>query len=403
VSTRRPAAELGGALIVGGDYRALGVVRSLGRRGIPVWVARSSTEEHQLAGTSRFSQCHLTWPHDEEQQLSFLLALGTRAGLANWTLFASADLTAAFVARHHAELAGQFRLTTPPWSSFRWAYDKRLTYALTARLGVPYPQVFTPANRDELAGYSGAFPAILKPATARRAARAKAWPVRDRAELSVRYEEIAPLVEPGALMIQELVPGTGGQLSVAALCRNGDPLVTMVAERVRQIPMDFGRSSTYVETIEDADVAALARRVLAELRLDGLAEIEFKRDNRDGLYKLLDINLRVWGWHTIGTRIGLDFAYLAWRLVNDLPVTPLDAPPGLRWLRLTTDLPAALSEIRRGRLSVPAYLRTLFPPHDRAVAALDDPLPGILEIPMFLLDRYGRRSAPAAHRRRESA
>ena len=33
--------------------------------------------------------------------------------------------------------------------------------------------------------------------------------------------------------------------------------------------------------------------VLAKLRLDGLVEIEFKRDHRDGLCKLLDINLRV--------------------------------------------------------------------------------------------------------------
>ena len=395
MTTASSAADSGrGALVVGGDYRALGVVRSLGRRGIPVWVVRSPTGDHRLAGMSRFSRCHLTCPDDEKDRLSFLLDLGERAGLANWTLFASADSTAAFVARHHAELAAQFRLTTPPWSTFRWAYDKRLTYALTAGLGVPYPPVFTPTSANELARYPGPFPAILKPATRPRldGPRTKAWPVRDRAELTARYDEIAPLVEPGALMIQELIPGAGGQLSVAALCRNGDPLVATVAERVRQYPMDFGQSSSYVETTEDAEVAALAYRVLAKLRLDGLVEIEFKRDHRDGLCKLLDINLRVWGWHTIGNRIGLDFAYLAWRLANGLPLAPLTAPPGLRWLRLTTDLPAALSEIRRGRLSVPVYLRTLVSPHDRAVAALDDPLPGMLEVPMFLLDR--RRPPP---------
>ena len=51
---------------VGGDYRALGVVRSLGRRGIPVWVVRSPTGDHRLAGMSRFSRCHLTCPDDEK-------------------------------------------------------------------------------------------------------------------------------------------------------------------------------------------------------------------------------------------------------------------------------------------------------------------------------------------------
>jgi D-aspartate ligase len=395
VTTPLRAADSGqGALVVGGDYRALGIVRSLGRRGIPVWVAQSSTGDHRLASTSRFSRRHITYPEDEKHRLSFFLELGERAGLTNWTLFASADSTAAFVARHHAELATQFRLTTPPWSSSRWAYDKRLTYELAARLGVPYPRVFTPASSNELARYFGPFPAILKPATRPRldGPRAKAWPVGDRAELSARYDEIAPLMEPGALMIQELIPGAGGQLSVAALCQGGEPLVATVAERVRQYPMDFGRSSTYVRTIEDREVVELARRVLAELRLDGLVEIEFKRDHRDGLCKLLDINLRVWGWHTIGNRRGLDFVYLAWLLANGYPVAPIAAPAGLRWLRMTTDLPAALSEIRRGQLSLPAYLRTLVESHDRAVAALDDPLPGVLELPMFLLDKGKRLS-----------
>ena len=121
--------------------------------------------DHRLAGTSRFSRCHLICPDDEEGRLSFLLDLGERAGLANWTLFASADSTAAFVARHHAELAGQFRLTTPPWSSFRWAYDKRLTYALTA--GLVYPGVH-PDQLQRAGAYTRPFPAILKPGDAAR-------------------------------------------------------------------------------------------------------------------------------------------------------------------------------------------------------------------------------------------
>jgi predicted ATP-grasp superfamily ATP-dependent carboligase len=330
------------------------------------------------------------WPDDDDGRLSFLRDL-CDDGTDGWTLFPTADATAAFVARHHGELAERFRLTTPDWESFRWAYDKRLTYELAATLGVPHPRVFTPRDRDDVGRFAGAFPVILKPATKPRLnlPRAKAWPVFDPAELQARYDMVAPLAEPGAIMIQELIAGTGGQLSVAALCRQGEPLVITVAERVRQYPMDFGRSSSYVRTVDDPEVEHLARRVLAALRLDGLVEVEFKRDARDGLCKLLDINVRVWGWHTIGAGTGIDYAYLAWRLANGLSVSPRRAPAGLRWLRLTTDLPAAYDEIAHGRLGLGAYLRTLVTPHERAVAAWDDPVPGMLEVPMFVAASLG--------------
>jgi D-aspartate ligase len=384
-----------GALVLGGDQRALGAVRSLGRRGVPVWVVRSA-HDRGLAGMSRFSGRDLIWPDDDEghdeRRLSFLLELCDREGLDSWTLFPTADVTAAFVARRHAELGARFHLTTPDWSSFRWAHDKRLTYDLAAKLDVPYPYTFSPRSAQEVQDFAGAFPAILKPATKPRLdlPHTKAWPVRDRAELLTRYAEIAPLAEPGALMIQELIPGPGGQFSVAALCEDGKPVVIAVAERVRQYPKDFGRSSSYVETVDQPEVETLGRRLLAALRLDGLVEVEFKRDRRDELYKLLDINIRVWGWHTIGARAGLDFTYVAWRLANGQEPSPVQAPPGLRWLRVT-DVPVAFQEITSGRLSVRTYLRTLISPHERAVAALDDPFPALLEVPMVALSMARRK------------
>src|SRR5437867_2002655 len=45
--------DFAGALVTGADYRALGVVRSLGRRRVPVWVLRSGAD--MLAATSRYA------------------------------------------------------------------------------------------------------------------------------------------------------------------------------------------------------------------------------------------------------------------------------------------------------------------------------------------------------------
>src|SRR5262249_3057863 len=148
-----------------------------------------------------------------------------------------------------------------------------------------------PADRAEVNALECAFPAILKPAVKERPnefTNAKAWRVEDRAALLAGYDEACALVPADVVMVQGLIPGGGeAQFSYAAVCLDGAPLGSIVARRTRQYPMDFGRSSSYVETIEQPEVEQAAGRLLAALRYTGLIEVEFKRDPRDGSYKLL--------------------------------------------------------------------------------------------------------------------
>ena len=131
---------------------------------------------------------------------------------------------------------------------------------------------------------------------------AKAWRVDDRRSLIARYDEACSMMAPELIMIQEVIPGWGeAQFSYAALCQDGRPLASVVARRARQYPMDFGRFSTYVETIDDPGVVEPSVRLIEAARYTGLVEVEFKRDPRDGRFKVLDVNPRVWGWHTLGS------------------------------------------------------------------------------------------------------
>ena len=76
----------------------------------------------------------------------------------------------------------------------------------------------------------------------------------------------------------------------------------MVARRRRQHPPDFGRASTFVETLEEPEArGALRAHALRKIGYDGLVELEFKRDPRDGSFKLLDFNARTWGYHSLGS------------------------------------------------------------------------------------------------------
>lgn len=389
-----------GAIVIGRDYGALGVVRSLGRQRIPVWLLEEAPSN---AGCSRYLAGRRRWPATEAGRLDLLRSLARDRGLGGWTLFPTSDESAALVARHHRELAEHFRLTTPPWEILKWAYDKRRTHELAERAGVDIPLTRYPKDRAELAAQEWTFPVVIKPATkpdVNALTAAKAWRVDDRAELLARYDEACALVDPATIMVQELIPGDGStQLSFVALCRDGAPIASFVARRARQYPLDFGRYSTFVQSIACQETAELSHRLLAEMRYSGLVEIEYKRDPLTGAPKLLDVNGRVWSWHTLGRRAGVDFPYLQWRLANGLPVAEASGRPGVHWMRGLVDVPAALLGVRAGTLSLQSYLAGLRPPLEWALFAPDDPLPWLLDAPLMLMRRHRLRPVRTPARR----
>jgi len=378
--------ETPGALIIGGNLNGLTIARSLGRHRVPVWVA--TPPDVKLASYSRYTQRTLPWPTgDYESQVSYLLELAERHELDQWVLFPTSDESAALLSRFHDALSRRFRVSTPPWNVLRWAYDKRLTYQLAAEQQVDHPQTMYPSSEADLSALALNFPVILKPAThavVSRFTADKAWPGANRAELLARYREAREMIPADLILVQEMISGGGeSQFSYAALCCDGEPIASLTARRTRQYPVDFGYSSSFVETMAVPEIVGGSRRLLAAIRYSGLVEVEYKFDARDGRYKLLDINPRLWTWAAIGARAGIDFPYLLWRMVAGKQVQPQTARAGVGWVRMSTDVPAAIHEIARGRLSLRSYWRSLRRPAAFALMAADDPLPGLLDLPLF--------------------
>ena len=372
--------------MIGGAPVGLAIVRSLGRNGIPICVLREG--DNFVATTSRFSRFSLSWPNgDDEGQIDYLLDLATTRGLEGWTLYPTGDESAALLGRYHEQLSRHFVVASPPWAVFRWAYDKRLTYRLAADVGVAFPRTYYPRSTDEVARLDCAFPVILKPAAKPEEnvfTHAKAWPAADRAALVAGYEHARRLVGPDSVMVQELIPGGGeAQFSYAALADDGRPRAVLIARRTRQYPPDFGRASSFVETVEESALEEPSEQLLRALGLTGIVELEFKRDPRDGQHKLLDINARAWAWQELGLRAGVDFPYLLWKLLHNEPTPHVRAHTSVRWMRPTTDVRAAARELREGRLTPRQYLKSLRRPLVFPLFARDDPVPAVLEFPLF--------------------
>jgi D-aspartate ligase len=385
--------RLPGALIIGGAHGSLAIARSLGQRGIPVWVANGG---HPIMRFSRFPSRTFAWSSEEPDALTKLIALASDNNLHGWVLFAGGDAEVKFVAAHHSALGEVFRLTTPAWETARWAHDKRLTYEHAGEIGVDAPRSYYPKDADDVAALDVKFPVLLKP-TSRDEINAftlaKVWRADDRNALVALYARAHAMVGASHIVLQELIPGSGAsQFSYAALWNRGAPVASLVARRSRQYPVDFGYTSTCVETIDRPEVEAAASRFLASLNFSGLVEVEFKYDDRDGRYKILDVNPRTWSWTALGAAAGIDFPYLAWRLAVGETVLPLPrAPAGIVWMHLSRDIVAAAHEMMRGSLTLRDYLAVFRKPIVFAAFAGNDPLPAFADLPIVLWRLFGKR------------
>jgi D-aspartate ligase len=302
-------------------------------------------------------------------------------------LFPTTEETAWLISRNHAVLSERYRLTTSPWSEYMVAVDKRQVYRRAESLGIDVPRTWYPESADEVAALELEYPVILKPAmriTHNTFTDAKAWRIEDRASLIDRYQSASKLLPAHEVMIQEVVIGGGDrQLAFAATGRNGEALAFVTARRSRQYPTDFGRASTFVETIDHPEIVKSSLRLLASLQLTGPVEMEYKHDVTDDRIKLLDVNARAWGWHSLGAAAGVDFAYLAWREAIGDVFEPSQGRAGVRWVRLAIDLPASAREIAGGRMKLGSYVRSLRTPLEGPISALDDPMPALMDLPLM--------------------
>jgi D-aspartate ligase len=373
-----------GAIILGGTHGSLAVARSLGRRGIPVWLIETS---RSVAGFSRYVKRRLTWEGPEDPgALDWLFDLAGHHDIGNWVLFPAADPETRFIAENHERLASRFRLNTLPWETLRQAQDKNLLYKRAAELGLAYPKSYYP---DDVASIPdpGRFPVIIKP-TMREdnnpLAVAKAWRADNQAEYERLYGEARRFLSPEDIVVQEMIPGDGEtQFSYTGLWNRGQPIASMLARRTRQYALSFG-TGTFVETVDNPEVEKIAVRLLSSFAYHGLVEAEFKYDERDGLYKVLDVNTRIWTWIGLGEAAGVDFPWLAWRAeMGDVPEAARGRA-GASWRYLPRDILAGVLEIRSGTGNIGDFLRSLFRRSAAASFALDDPLPGLLDLPLVV-------------------
>ncbi len=372
-----------GAVIVGGDFHGLGIARSLGRHGVPVCII---DDEYSIGRFSRYASLSVRAPtlRTADKTVDFLLETGHRYNLKNWVLFPTRDELVASFSRYRSALSEWFRVPTPEWESVKWAWNKSNTYRLAERLNIPIPRTWYPSTLEDIDAIEADFPLGVKPAVKEDffyATKAKAWRANNRNELRDLFQKATSYAAGNEILVQEIIPGDGRhQFSSCVFVKDGEAIGSMEALRWRQHPPEFGCAATFVETIDRPDLMEPTMRFLRAINYYGLAEVEYKLDGRDGRYKLLDVNARTWGFHSLGPPAGVDFSYMLFADQVGEPVLPCRGRSGVGWIRMLTDVPTSLEQIASGRLNPAAYVRSLIDFRTESVFSCEDVLPSLAEV-----------------------
>jgi predicted ATP-grasp superfamily ATP-dependent carboligase len=379
----KPAAAAG-VVVLGGAHGTLALARSLGSLGVRVHLVSNDTP---LPGWSRRVDGTSQWSGpDSGGAVDFLLDLAATHNLRDALLVPGGDAEVRLVSQAAEALSGAFQVALPPWERLKWVCEKPLLYRRAEELGLDVPRTYRFASLDEAAGADIRFPVVLKPNMGggdNRFSRAKVVRADDRDAFLPAYRDASGQIGLDNVVVQQLIPGGGeSQFSYAALWRQGRPLAEFTARRARQYPVDFGYTSTYVETVETPEITAAARRLLTSIGHHGLVEVEFKRDARDGAFKLLDVNPRPWSWFGLAAAAGVDLGAMLWQSANGLPTAAAQARAGAAWMYLARDMASAATLIGRGTLRPADYLRSFGAVRAWATFAGDDPLPGLIDLPL---------------------
>ena len=301
-------------------------------------------------------------------------------------------------------LRERFPTSLPPEGAVRAYTDKEVFAESLRSYEVPHPRTIRASDHEaierlsesEMTGF------FLKPRNSQEFSlryRIKAISVSGKSDAIAKIERFAQ--DGFAVELQEMIPGpVTRQYHIDGFVdRFGRVVAAMARQRLRMYPTDFGNTTLQVsipmETL-DAAIEPLYR-LLTGLEHRGIFSAEFKWDERDRLFKMLEINARPWWQVEFSTLCGVNVCAMAYRdaLGEEVPVVST-YDVGRRFRILAHDFRAFRDLRRQGKEAPLKWIASLRGAPD-AINRVTDPWPAVgfaREIASKLVRRSLRHEAP---------
>lgn len=357
IGSRQPAVVMGLGTI------GLAIARSLGQMGVAV----TGVDKSRLSVGQYSRYCKgIVCPDmnlDEAGYIKLLMDLAAGAP-EKPVLIPSRDQEVALAARYMDKLSRSFRI---PWANNKvisQLVDKRRFYELIRDMDIDYPATYVPENARHAAEISREipYPCIVKPIDTvpfSSQFSVKCFFATNAEELLRGYERA---VNAGhEVIFQEVIPGDDRCLFMPGgyFDRDSEPLGLFMQRKIRSAPAQFGIGSL-IESWRDPEVLRMGTEFLKEIRFHGIGIMEFKRDPRNGRYKVIEVNARPWTQLYLATLSGVNLPYIAYRDALGEPVEKmLDYEAGIKWLCMSEDFRACAGRFAAGTLGIGEYLGSL--------------------------------------------
>lgn len=391
-------------LVTDSDNRsALAATRALGGAGHEVYTAGDRPQT--LASVSRHSTAHCVYPNPLREPQGFVAAVidfAIRHRIR--VLMPMTEVSTILLTENRGRLPPEVVLPFADSAILKKAADKAYVLSIAQELSVPVPktELLVCIEDAERMSRTLSYPAVIKPARS-RVLVGRHWIstsvsyAADSGQFLAVVGRLSPEVYP--LLVQERIEGDGAGVFV---CVGDNGLQAAFAHRrLREKPPSGGQSVLSESVAMDPVLLGHATRLLEAIGWRGVAMVEFKRDNRDGCGKLMEINGRFWGSLQLAIDSGVDFPNLLVDVFTDAaPDRALPYAIGVQTRWFWGDVDSLLSVMFKSRASLslppshPGRWRTLCRflqlfgrKHHLEVERADDPAPALLEARRWLTGR----------------
>jgi predicted ATP-grasp superfamily ATP-dependent carboligase len=368
-------------VVVSCKLGALAIMRSLGPLGVPLYGVDANPRSPAML--SRYCRERFAFGLDESRPLEFLERLwevGRRLG-RRAILVPTSDETAQFVVDHAAALGRWFIFPRNDPEMIGRLVSKKGMYELALEHGVPTPATLFPQCLDDAKAFIPkiTFPVMLKGIFGNRLqnqGKDKMIVVHSPAELLERYRAMEDPDVPN-LMLQEYIPGDDDQIYIfnGYFDRQSRCLAGFTGHKIRQFPIHVGCASLGV-CRSNEEVARTTIRFMKAIGYQGVLDIGYRYDRRDGQYKVLDANPRVGqAFRLFVAENDMDVVkslYLDLTGQEQFAIVPRE---GRRWMIEDFDVISSLHYFQEGTLGPLQWLRSFWGVEEAAWFSWRDPRP----------------------------
>ena len=388
-------------------YGGLGIVRSLGRLGIPVYGIDKSRSAPGLM--SRYCRGKFIWDVDAasaEASVEFLLDVGRKIHGRPF-LIPTTDESMILVADNAEVLKEWFVVPDVPAETIRALCNKKDMYSLARRFDVPTAEAFFPRSKDDLASYLEYvnFPVVLKGIDGGRLERRtgkKMVIVHSKQELLENYARLEDPQHPNLMLQEYLANGENADwMFNGYFNQNSECLFGFTGKKIRQNPVYTGMTSLGV-CLQNKVVAEITQRFAKAICYKGILDVDFRFDPRDKTYKILDFNPRIGAtFRLFSGKNGLDVARALYLDLTGQPVPPDEMLEGRKWVVEDKDIRSSYDYFKDRRITFRSWVTSFREVQEAGYFSSDDLVPFVMVWLKHIargfikLFRKGKKSTPS--------